>query len=169
MVRPVADRLQPLPSLARGGCLGRRLGRAAGRRRARRDPGRYPGHHRRHQRPGAPTSGGREKGGAAAELGRSRGGWGSKLHLISERRGRPIVAALTEGQRHESPQAIPLLERMAHRMWPDALAGDKGYSSAELRNWLLHRDIQAVIPYRTDEMGPHEYDRDLYRERPIIE
>jgi len=58
---------------------------------------------------------------------------------------------------------------MAYRMWPDALAGDRGYSSAELRNWLLQRDIEAVIPYRVDEMEPHDYNRDLYRERPIIE
>jgi len=58
---------------------------------------------------------------------------------------------------------------MAYRMWPDALAGDRGYSSAELRNWLLQRDIEAVIPYRVDEMGPHMYNRALYRERPIIE
>lgn len=54
-------------------------------------------------------------------------------------------------------------------MWPDALAGDRGYSSAELRNWLLQHDIESVIPYRTDEMGPHDYDRDLDRERPVIE
>jgi transposase len=54
-------------------------------------------------------------------------------------------------------------------MWPEALAGDRGYRSAELRNWLLQRDIEAVIPYRTDEIGAHEYNRDLYRERPIIE
>lgn len=58
---------------------------------------------------------------------------------------------------------------MAYRMWPEALAGDKGYSSAELRNWLVQRDIETVIPYRADEMGSHEYDRDLYRERPVIE
>lgn len=54
-------------------------------------------------------------------------------------------------------------------MWPEALAGDKGYSSAELRNWLQQHDIEAVIPYRTDEMGPREYDRERYRERPRIE
>jgi transposase len=89
--------------------------------------------------------------------------------LITERRGKPIVGTVTEGQRHESPQAIPLLERMADRMWPEAVAGDKGYSSAEVRNWLLQRDVKAVIPYRADEMGPHEYDRALYRERPVIE
>jgi transposase len=58
---------------------------------------------------------------------------------------------------------------MADRMWPEAVAGDKGYSSAELRNWLLHRDVAAVIPYRDDEMGPKAYDRTLYRERPMSE
>jgi transposase len=26
-----------------------------------------------------------------------------------------------------------------------------------------------VIPYRTDELGPHAYDKELYRERPTIE
>lgn len=88
---------------------------------------------------------------------------------MTERSGKPIVVALTAGQRHESPEAIPLLERALHRMWPEALAGDKGYSSSDLRNWLGEREIEAVIPYRKDEMGPHDYDKDLYRERPKIE
>ncbi len=115
------------------------------------------------------AAGGPSKRGADAHLGRSRGGWGSKLHLVTERRGKPIVVALTAGQRHESPQAIPLLEQSLERMWPDAVAGDKGYSASELRNWLQAREIDAVIPYREDEMGPHLYDRALYRERPVIE
>lgn len=80
-----------------------------------------------------------------------------------------MVVALTEGQRHESPVAIPLLEQMADRLWPEALAGDKGYSSSALRNWLLHRDIDAIIPRRKDELGPNEYDHARYRERSIIE
>ncbi len=54
-------------------------------------------------------------------------------------------------------------------MWPDAVAGDKGYSASALRNWLGAHDIEAVIPYREDEAGDHAYDRDAYRERPIIE
>jgi hypothetical protein len=40
---------------------------------------------------------GREKGGGDPWLGRSRGGWGSKLHLVTNRPGKPIVAALTAG------------------------------------------------------------------------
>lgn len=103
------------------------------------------------------------------ELGRSRGGWGSKLHLVTERGGKPIVCALTAGQRHESPHAIPLLEQALDRMWPEAVAGDKGYSASDLRNWLAAREIEAVISKRADEMPPNDYDRDKYRERPKIE
>jgi transposase len=76
---------------------------------------------------------------------------------------------VTAGQRHESPQAIPLLERAVHRMWPEAVAGDKGYSSTAIRTWLGEREIVAVIPRRADETGPNDYDRDLYRERAVIE
>jgi transposase len=76
---------------------------------------------------------------------------------------------VTAGQRHESPQAIPLLEQATDKLWPEAVAGDKGYSSAEIRNWLTMHEIEAVIPYREDEMGSHAYDRALDRERPMIE
>ena len=91
------------------------------------------------------------------------------MHLVTERSGKPVVAALTAGQRHESPEAIPVLEASLDRMWPDAVAGDKGYSASELRNWLQAHDIEAVIPYREDESGEHEYDHEAYRERPMIE
>jgi hypothetical protein len=54
-------------------------------------------------------------------------------------------------------------------MWPEAEAGNKGYSAADLRTWLQARDIAPVIPYREDELRDHKYDRDAYRERPMIE
>ena len=54
-------------------------------------------------------------------------------------------------------------------MWPEAVAGDRGYSSAAIRTWLAEREIAAVIPRRTDETGPNDYDRERYRERGVIE
>ena len=86
---------------------------------------------------------GARKGGEPADqgLGRSRGGWGSKLHLVSERGGKPIRVRLSAGQRHESVEALPLLEETLERMWPDAVAGDKGYSTSAIRNWLAQREI----------------------------
>jgi len=88
---------------------------------------------------------------------------------VTERAGKPIVVALTAGQRHERPQAIPLLEQSLERMWPEAVAGDKGSRASDLRNWLQAREIEVVIPYREDESGDHADDRDLYRERSISE
>ena len=94
---------------------------------------------------------------------------GSKLHLITERRGKPITLRLTAGQRHESPDAIPLVEPARLRLWPDAVAGAKGYRGTDLRPWLGAREIVAVIPHRTDERGPNAYDRELDKERSMIE
>ena len=62
-----------------------------------------------------------------------------------------------------------LLEETLERMWPDAVAGDKAYSTIDIRNWLTGREIEAVIPYKDNESGRKDYDRDAYRERPIIE
>lgn len=54
-------------------------------------------------------------------------------------------------------------------MWPDAVAGDKAYSTIGFRNWLTAHEIEPVIPYRDNESGPKSYDREAYRERPIVE
>src|SRR6266516_2193710 len=63
-----------------------------------------------------PECGGAEKGGAgpvAGEaLGRSRGGLTTKIHLASEGKGRPLAALLSEGQRHDSTQLEPVLDRI---------------------------------------------------------
>jgi transposase len=101
-------------------------------------------------------------------LGRSRGGLRSKLHLTTERGGKPNAATLTAGQRHESTQAIVLLVETLARRWSDAVAGDKAYSTINIRNWLTGHEIAAVIPYKDNETGPKDDDREAYRERPII-
>ena len=54
-------------------------------------------------------------------------------------------------------------------MGPDAVAGDKAYRTSDIRNWLIAHEIETVIPYRDNESGPKAYDREAYRDRPIIE
>jgi hypothetical protein len=76
----------------------------------------------------------------AAELGRSRSGLTSKIHLAADRRCRPLAFVLTPGQAGDSPQFIPVLERVKvrgpvgrPRNRPDAVAADKAYSSRRNR------------------------------------
>jgi hypothetical protein len=79
-------------------------------------------------------------------LGRSRGGLTSKIHLAGEGGLRPLALLITPGQWGDSPQLIPVLERIrakrsggGHpRTRPDHLGGDKAYSSRRTRR-RFHR------------------------------
>ena len=88
-----------------------------------------------------------------------------------------MVLVLTSGERHEQPVLPTLRERGAvkrngrgrPRIRPDRVAGDKGYSSPTIRQYLKERKIGAVIPTKIDEAQDPTFDRVAYRERNIIE
>jgi transposase len=133
--------------------------------------------HRRDRRPRPP--GGRrrvEKKGPAGEpddhaLGRSQGGFGTKLSLICDGGGTPLAVAVGPGQQHETQQAIALLEEAL--AWPDQpakVAGDKAYSAGWLRAWLSERRIKPVIAHQKKEPGrARRFDKKTYRRRNVIE
>ena len=104
-------------------------------------------------------------------MGRSQGGFGTKVHLLCDGNGTPLAVALSPGQEHESQRLIALLEDAL--LWPQQpakLAGDKGYSADWIRDWLTARDIKPVIPYKKNEKGyAKRFDRHSYRRRNIIE
>ena len=114
-------------------------------------------------------------------LGRSRGGFSTKVHLRAEGGGKPIALVLSGGERHESRYVEALLAR-GHvrragrgrpRVRPERLVGDKGYSYPTVRRALARRGVRAVIPRRRDQRpGDGRYaafDRATYRERNRIE
>ncbi|MFL1426695.1 MULTISPECIES: transposase, partial [unclassified Nocardiopsis] len=94
----------------------------------------------------------------AADLGRSRGGLTSKIHLAADRRCRPLSIVLTPGQAADSPRFIPVMDKIRvrgpvgrPRTRPGAAAGDKAYSSRANRAYLRRRGIKAVIPEKADQ------------------
>jgi transposase len=104
-------------------------------------------------------------------LGRSQGGFGTKLHLICDGEGTPVAVAIGPGQEHETQRAIPLLEEAT--AWPEQpakVAGDKGYSAGWLREWLRERGIEPVIAHQKNEKARQgKFDKKTYRRRNIIE
>ena len=110
-------------------------------------------------------------------LGRSRGGYSSKLHLVTDGEGVPLAVTLTAGQRHECTQfetlleAVPLVsftESPLHE-WPDAVAGDKGYASGSIRAWLEQHSMEDVIPTKNNQLPNEMFDKQKYKARNIIE
>ena len=64
---------------------------------------------------------------------------------------------------------IKRLGRGRPRLKPDRLAADKAYSSGAIRSALRRRNIQPVIPTRSNERREPTFDRAAYRERNRIE
>jgi transposase len=116
-------------------------------------------------------------GGEGEALGRSQGGFSTKIHLRAEGNGKPITAVLTSGQRHEQIALEAVLDRGAirrqrrgrPRLRPRRVAGDKGYSSPTARGRIRRRGIRPVIPTKSNEPRDPAFDREAYRERNRIE
>ncbi|MGW1594940.1 IS5 family transposase [Streptomyces sp. NPDC002343] len=128
-------------------------------------------------------------GGAGGEgLGRSRGGFTSKLHLSADGRCRPLSLIVTAGQRADCTQFKPVLDKIRvprpgpgrPRKRPDSLAADKAYSNGPVREYLRRRGIRHTIPEKTDSQAarlhkgsrggrPPGFDEDRYKKRNTIE
>jgi transposase len=107
-------------------------------------------------------------------LGRSRGGYTTKIHVLCDRRGTLLGITATGGQRHESTEFEKLLancELSLHRYdnRPKAIAGDKGYSSNAIRQSLKDLRIEPVIGSKSNESRNEPFDREAYRGRNIVE
>jgi transposase len=109
-------------------------------------------------------------------LGRSRGGYGSKIHLVCDGKGLPMAVTVTAGQRHESTQLEAVLDQVRvprpkgrPRRRPRRLAGDKGYSYPRVRRHLRRLAIKSVIPTRKDQKKRPGFDKAMYRRRNVVE
>lgn len=124
---------------------------------------------------------------AAADLGRSRGGLTTKTHLSCVPQCLPLSLKITAGQAGDSPQFVPVLNGIRvpgpvgrPRTRPEAVAGDKAYSSRKNRSHLRERGIKAVIPEKRDQAAhrknrgsrggrPVTFDKQLYKLRNTVE
>jgi transposase len=109
----------------------------------------------------------RKKNGTADDqaLGRSRGGFSTKLHIAVDALGNPLRLCLTGGQRHDSTQAATLLDGLR----VDRISADRGYASHAIIDLVHAQGAEVVIPPHQSAKTPHAYDRWWYRERHLVE
>jgi len=102
----------------------------------------------------------------AQVLGRSRGGFGTKLHVLVDALGNPLAFTLTGGAAGDNPQAIPLLAGVATQ---EVLA-DRGYD-ADATIASIEGTLQAVatIPPKKNRVAPRDCDYVAYKERHLVE
>ena len=102
----------------------------------------------------------------ACALGRSRGGLTTKIHAVTDARGRPITLKLTAGQAHDGRSADDMLGTLGPGQ---ALLADAAYDSNRLRARLKDIGAKAVIRPIPRRSTPPPLDRELYKRRNRIE
>ena len=109
------------------------------------------------------AAGAREKGPQA--LGRSRGGFFSKLHGAGV--GGLLAFVLTSGQAVDAPQAADLLSPL---LTPARqVLADTAYDSNAIRTHIAETGAVAVIPPRPNRLVPPHLDPLTYRDRNQVE
>src|SRR5436190_3816238 len=111
-------------------------------------------------------------------LGLSRGGFGSKLHVLTDGNGNVLQVIVTRGNRNECPVLGPLLGSAVRNLGgrrPQKLAADRGYSADRVRDGLVACGVEPVIPMRDNEHVQDRasrwpaFDERAYKRRNVVE
>lgn len=117
-------------------------------------------------------------------LGRSRGGFTSKIHLLSDSNSLPLAAVLSSGAAHDSAFFHPVLKQVKipikagrARTRPQEVVADKAYDAYYIRKALRKRGIKAMIPEKglragtkRRKKGPHyRFCKVVYSKRASVE
>jgi len=86
-------------------------------------------------------------------LGRSKGGFSTKIHAITDALGLPLKFILTPGQRNDITQAKLLSENISETI----VVADKGYDANDFIESIIAKQCGVVIPPRKNRKVPREY------------
>jgi transposase len=115
-----------------------------------------------------PHAAGALKRGETAEeaLGRSRGGFSTKLHALVTEHGRLVRYLLTGGEVNDITQAKQLVSKDIEG---SGVVGDRAYDSNEFASHLEELELEVVIPSRANRVVLRRIDAEVYRRRNVIE
>ena len=98
-------------------------------------------------------------------LGRSRGGFSTKVHVCCDALGNPRRIVLSPGQNSDFSKAEALLGNDK----PKAVVADKGYDSKPFAQLVESLGAEVVIPSRSNAKQTRIIDWNLYKDRNKIE
>jgi transposase len=118
------------------------------------------------RRPGPPSCSWRKRGTQKEALGRSKGGFTTKVHLIANAAGLPVRAEITGGEASDRKGFDLLVDEDLPKS--KVMIADKGYDSDHVRDIIAASAATLVIPARSNRKRPVEIDRMAYRLRNRI-
>jgi len=123
-------------------------------------------HHRRFSGPSSSRCFGRKRGIKENALGRSRGGFSTKVHALLDTQGRPLHLELTPGQQHDCTVAKEII---THHAQGKAVIADTAYDSDEIISQVRAQQMKPVICPHPRRRKKPRLDRGKYRKRYRVE
>lgn len=164
-IRQLEQCLEAVLASQPGRCLRSHDGYA--RRHERHCPSGADGRFHRRARPR--VGGRRQRGQDGQALGRSRGGFSTKIHVKTDLDGHLLTFDLTGGEKADAPHFEALLN-LGPDIAPRAAVADKGYDSKINRALARRRGIAPVIPHKKNaRTKPAFFPKILYKARARIE
>lgn len=102
-------------------------------------------------------------------IGKSRGGWTTKIHMVAANARTAITFSLSPGHAHDAPEGRRLLNTLSPPDSQVCLLMDRAYEGEETRQLALELGFMPVVPPKQNRISPWEYDRAMYRQRNEIE
>jgi transposase len=104
-------------------------------------------------------------------IGKSRGGWTTKIHLIAADARIALDFSLSPGQAGDAPEGRKLLTSWAADR-PEKTHNvlmDRAYEGDETRQLVFDLGLIPVVPPKKNRLSPWEYDREMYKRRNEVE
>lgn len=102
-------------------------------------------------------------------IGKSRGGWTTKIHMVAADARTAVTFCRSPGQAHDASAGRELLGKLGAPDRPLYLLMDRAYEGNETRQLALDLGFIQVVPPLKTRVQPCEYDREMYKRRNEVE
>ena len=102
-------------------------------------------------------------------IGKSRGGWNTKIHALAVRDTHLKCFSLSGGEEHDAPAGRLLLETAGKQENTIPVIMDRAYADFQTRFTAWSLCFKAVVPPKSNTVDKWEYDKELYKRRNEIE
>ena len=100
-------------------------------------------------------------------IGKSRGGFTTKLHMAADAHGNPIYFEITGGEVHDSQEANKLIDNVGEI---NNIIADKAYDSKSIRDHISLLGGESTIPRRSNSREKDDsFDSYIYKLRHLVE
>ena len=102
-------------------------------------------------------------------VGKTRGGWNTKLHMVAASDRDGVIFALSAGNCGDAPEGRALLQQLGPADHSVYLLMDRAYEGDETRTLAMELGYIPVVPPKSNRKNPWDYDKQLYKQRNQVE